>query len=161
MTLLETYTYEFMALHWPCSAGPAPHWSQPWSLRGPGPAPNADAQGCYAIYANDSLVYIGLAAGNGAGGYVGHGIGSRLYKHVLRINWAASKSGDRCYMPLDRWKEATHIRTLGFATEFSYLAPALEMYLISCLQHDPALTNRLGRSRSNRSSKQKPLRGSF
>lgn len=156
---LREATASFMRLHWPSGAPDTPDWHGQWPLRSPGPVPNHDKQGCYAIFEAGALIYIGLAASSGTGNYVGHGIGSRLYKHVLCIDWEASAKAPRCYKPQDRWLCASHLSTIGFPEQLSYLAPALEIYLIRHFSSVAGLQNKVSRSRANNSSKPTPLRG--
>ncbi|MCT0230717.1 hypothetical protein KQ306_07615 [Synechococcus sp. CS-1324] len=145
---LKDATARFLELHWPSGVGEAaPCWVTLWSLRSPGPIPNHDKQGCYTIFEHREIVSIGLAASTGAG----RGIGSRLYKHVLCIDWEGSDYSIRYSKPEERWLSALHGTMLAFVEKFYYLAPALDVYLIRHFSSLPSLPNKVSLSTPNQS----------
>jgi|SRR5690606_19192229 len=142
--MLADLTAEFFERHWRDSFGPTPEWTSPWPANSRGPLPCADMQGCYALYKGGDLIYVGLGASRGAGLYKGHGLGHRLYKHVLRIDWTKEAiDGCRFYAPRENWSEMSHLRMIGFPADLSYLAPALELFLLKMLPADLPLRNRV------------------
>ncbi len=70
------------------------------------------------------VTYIGVgASSNGTGRYAGHGLGKRFQSY--------SKVVDGRHVPTDpRLVDAGAMITIGFKPEQSYLAYALEMFLI-------------------------------
>ena len=142
--VLFALTAEFFERHWQKSFGEIPQWCEPWSLTGQGPVPNHDRQGCYCLFAMDTPIYIGLGAARGSGLYKDHGIGKRLYSHVLRVDSSRGIfNGKGFYMPREKWRIATHLRTIGFPKSYGYLAPALESFLLARLPHELSSYNRM------------------
>ena len=132
---LKKETDEFFSLHW--NQGeigyPPPLWSLPYLFIGS--TPNHDKQGVYAFLRNDEVIYIGVGASRGSGKYVGAGIGARLHGKYLRVKEGGRSIEDlkRPYKLIDEWKEVDQIITIGFKRENSYIAYALESYLITKL----------------------------
>ena len=135
---LRKHTTSFFALHWDTKAlGSHPQWEDSFPIVSPGPYPNSNLQGCYALFADDKLWYIGVGSSRGSGKYKGEGIGTRL-KHVVAVDWRnKSHDGKRIYCVKDKWKGVTHISTIGFEPGTGYLAIALEHYLLSKLSPEP------------------------
>lgn len=127
-------THEFFQRHWQSNFGPEPIWSNLWSVTGQGPVPNGDKQGCYCLYQDTKPVYLGLGASRGSGLYREHGIGKRLYSHVLCIDTSKGVENNKgFYMPRPKWQAVTHLRTIGLPSGYGYLAPALELFLLNRL----------------------------
>lgn len=123
---LEAATRAFFALHWSTDRlGPAPTWDR-WATFLQGSVPNHEQGGCYALFSEAGLSYIGLGASRGGGLYPNHGISRRLMAHVLRSNRSVGPTFSRL---LPAWEGTTSLYTLGMG-KAEYLAPALESYLI-------------------------------
>lgn len=126
---LARATEEFFARHWAKEIlGQHPTW-QRWESFLSGSVPNYQHPGCYAIFFDGGLRYVGLGASRGGGIYKEHGISRRLMAHVIQ--------GDRSRGPTwsklrERFTDATDIYTLGLPGT-GYLAAALETYLIRSL----------------------------
>lgn len=119
-------TGDFFARHWSRELmGPPPEWHC-WETFLHGSVPNYQHGGCYALFAGDELIYIGLGASRGGGRYVAHGVSRRLMAHVIRSDKARGPFASKL---LENWAETTAIWTIGFPTG-EYLAAALETYLI-------------------------------
>ena len=82
------------------------------------------------MFSGEALTYIGLGASRGGGIYKNHGLSRRLLAHVLKI---APEGSTISYVPQERWKNCSVnlVATIGFPDEFSYMACALEDYLIA------------------------------
>ena len=120
----------FFEKHWDKSSSLQPlEWKCKWSWAGS--VPYHERAGVYALFdAADNVVYVGLGASRGGGPYKEHGISRRLLAHVIAPD---RSKGRGFYKPKDNWAEVTDIGTIGFPTKYSYLAPALEDYLIGIL----------------------------
>lgn len=135
MDLLTENTSKFFSLHWQSQElGEPPAWKK-WEPFLFGSVPNHDLGGCYALFANDKLVYVGLGVSRGGGLYPESGISRRLMSHVYCSDRAR---GPRWSRLRDKWNHVTEVRTIGFSSEIVYLAPALENYLIRAI---PDLSN--------------------
>ncbi|MDZ4097137.1 MAG: hypothetical protein U1E13_00410 [Methylophilaceae bacterium] len=142
--MLDKLTREFFERHWQKSFGPEPTWSEPWSVIGQGPVPNGDKQGCYFLYQGPNPFYLGLGVSRGSGLYREHGIGIRLYGHVLCIDASKGIQNNKgFYMPREKWKSVTHLRTIGFPSGYGYLAPSLELFLLNTLPSSFIVANTL------------------
>ncbi|MBS1156754.1 MAG: hypothetical protein H6R07_2678 [Proteobacteria bacterium] len=121
-------TGNFFDLHGGNMATPA--WDFSWD--GCGAIPNHELDGVYALLSGETLVFVGLGAGHSYGSQKKHGIRKRLLAHVLEV---APADTDVNYILEQRWRNAgvDRIATLGFPPETSYLACALEHYLIAKL----------------------------
>lgn len=124
---LVKYTNQFFDAHWKAQEQP-PEWDFSWQWKGA--VPNYQYGGVYALFRSEELIYIGLGNSRGTVRYAECGISRRLMSHVYVI---APDGSDVNYVPRERW-DKNHaaidlIATLGFS-EFSYLSPALEDYLI-------------------------------
>ncbi|MGD9303799.1 MAG: hypothetical protein PVF79_06005 [Desulfobacterales bacterium] len=100
-----------------------------------GAAPYGDRQGCYALIADNDVIYIGLGASRGWGIYKEHGIGARLSQHVM--HWDRSipaKIENRVFKPQTKWNGVSAVYTYGFPSGYGYLACSLESFLISRLE---------------------------
>lgn len=138
---LQATTSQFFELHWGTkSTWPAWDFSWNWS----GPVPNYELGGLYTLFADEALIYVGLGASRGGGIYQDRGISRRLLAHVIEI---APKGSGVSYVPRQRWREAsvTSIGTIGFPIGTTYLACALEDFLIGRLNPPK---NSLKRSRN-------------
>ena len=81
----------------------------------------------------DDVVYVGVGAGQGTARYPNSGLGQRLHWYWRRHKTEPSlPDGTSQYEPTAKWRDhgATAIMTVGFPPEYSYLAYALEQYLI-------------------------------
>ena len=140
--MLEHLTNDFFQLHWNQGLGAFPSWGPLWSVTSQGPIPSGDKQGCYALYAGNSLLYVGLGARRGSGLYKQHGIGARLCSHVLIVDWNKQPAdGKRFYKQREKWPDVTHLRTIGFPSGTGYLAAALEGFLLKNLDEVPAFNS--------------------
>src|SRR5690606_1694229 len=84
MQELMAATGSFFDLHWNTTAiGVPPVW-EPWATFLEGSVPNYQYGGCYALFVESELVYIGVGVSRGGGLYPQHGISRRLMAHVLR-----------------------------------------------------------------------------
>ena len=115
-------TDNFFQLHWnrmKISMEP-PKWSIPWQFSGS--IANGDMAGCYALFSNEKLLYIGVAE---------RGLGSRTnsYTRVLKTQ---SSIQERSYVAEASWqaRDLTHLHTIAFPVEYWYLSAALEKFLI-------------------------------
>ncbi len=126
---LETVTNQFFELHWPKDLV-WPKWNFDWKWIGA--IPNYELAGVYALFADERLSYLGLGASRGGGIYVDRGVSRRLLAHVMR---RAPDGADVGYVLRDRWQcsGVNLIATIGFPSNLSYLACALEDYLIGKL----------------------------
>lgn len=129
---IDEATELFFSRHWVRSAigSEPPRWVE-WKSFLFGPVPNHDKAGCYALFRNTELVYVGLGASKGSGIYTEHGLATRLMKNVLCKDW--SKEGDWAKLN-PKWDYITSLRTIGFAADTSYLAASLESFLIRQLR---------------------------
>lgn len=124
------YSNVFFEKHWDKSSPlQAPEWKCNWQWVGS--VPYHDMAGVYALFeAAGNLVYVGLGASRGGGIYNEHGISRRLLAHVIAPD---PSKGRGFYKPKDKFADVTNIGAIGFPSEYSYLAPALEDYLIGML----------------------------
>lgn len=124
---LQKETESFFNHYWNKINGTKPVWSEPWEFDGT--IPNNDKRGCYALFNNDEVIYIGVGLGKSFGTYHGSGLGDRLKRY-----WKVNKANTgKQYEPTDDWLEVTSIITIGFIEQHYPLAAALEIYLISKL----------------------------
>ena len=122
---LKQATKEFFDRYWNPQNGDPPEWGEYWYFDGT--IPNHDKRGCYALYAGDEIIYIGVGKGKSSGIYIGSGLGARLNSY-----WEINKdefSGNQ-YKPTADWNKVTSIQTIGFEEEYYHLAAALEVFLI-------------------------------
>lgn len=97
-------------------------WSEPWLFHGE--IPNAEKNGgCYALFVQEELVYIGIGIGKNSG------LTSKVSKHWVLNNG----NPEQRYKPSNQFPDITSIMTIGF-NEHCFLASALETYLIEILQ---------------------------
>ncbi|MBP2667671.1 MAG: hypothetical protein H6Q76_2651 [Firmicutes bacterium] len=126
---LVANTAQFFTLHWGVCSD-IPQWDFSWQWCNA--VPNYQLGGVYALFSGDTLQYVGLGSSVGGGIYKDHGISRRLLAHVLK---SAPADASVSYEAQDRWKalQVDLVATIGFPTEYSYLASALEDYLIGRL----------------------------
>ncbi len=121
---LKETTERFFSLYWNIEDTEYPMWSNHWYFKGT--IPKNDKRGCYALYKNDEVIYIGVGIGKSFGKYSGSGLGDRLKRY-----WRINKTGiGNQYLPSDNWPEVTSISTICFDEKHYPLAAALEIYLI-------------------------------
>lgn len=126
---LEAATSAFFSLHWNTTVSGVPPAWEPWTTFLEGSVPNYQYGGCYALFSESELVYVGVGASRGGGLYPQHGISRRLMAHVLRSDRANGPNRSKL---LDSWADTTALWTIGFRS-CDYLAPALESFLIRSL----------------------------
>lgn len=123
---LKTLTAEFFEKHWninTLNVNP-PSWSDEYRFSGS--LPNYDKQGVYAFAKGNIITYIGVATSKGGGKYRGHGLGKRFQAYSRVVNDAHTPTDQRLI-------DAGAMLTIGFEQEHSYLANALELFLIGRL----------------------------
>ena len=121
---LKAATSDFFKLFWSINNIEPPAWSSHWLFDGT--IPNHDKRGCYALFEDEKIIYIGFAIGKSNQKYQGHGLGDRLKNY-----WKVDKEKKmKQYKPRDNWKEVTSIMTIGFDKDYYFIAAALEIYLI-------------------------------
>ncbi|MEK6783352.1 MAG: hypothetical protein AABY93_16745 [Bacteroidota bacterium] len=125
---LRQATKEFFRCYWSIDNGEQPEWSHHWNFNGS--IPNNNKRGCYVLFRNKDVVYVGIGIGKGTGMYQGCGLGFRLKKY-----WAVNRDKDKNtkYKPTSNWTELTSVMTIGFEEKHYPLAAALEIYLINKL----------------------------
>ena len=123
---IQKHTAEFFRRHWPSTEEKqAPIWSERWDFVGT--IPNFDKAGCYALFADEELIYVGVSEDT---------IAIRTNNYTRMAPGARSIDvTKRPYVPTAYWavRKLNGIRTIGLPEEYRYLAPALESYLIACL----------------------------
>ena len=96
-------------------------WSEPWYFNGELPN-NEKGGGCYALFVDNELVYIGKGIGKNSG----------LASKVSKL-WVLNNGNlEQKYKPSKEFPDITSIMTIGFDTH-NFLAAALEIYLIETL----------------------------
>lgn len=103
-----------------------PHWKN-WDEFLFGSVPNYELGGCYALFSESGLQYVGLGASKGNVLYPEHGISRRLMAHVLKSDRPRGKQWSQLR---ESWSSVTSILTIGFSNDYSYMAAALETFLI-------------------------------
>lgn len=129
---LEEATNTFFRKHWSVGemSSKPPEWKV-WQEFLFGSVPNHNVGGCYALFAECKLLYVGLGVSKGSAPYPNHGISRRLMAHVL----ASDRQRGTSWSKLKHsWNIVTAIHTIGFPNEVGYLAAALESFLISELK---------------------------
>jgi len=125
---LKQKTKDFFRHYWHSDNGQPPKWSKHWDFNGS--IPNNEKRGCYALFHDREVVYIGVGISKGTEIYPDCGLGFRLaeYYEVNKDSDAKTK-----YKPSKNWTDLTSIMTIGFEKEHYPLAAALEIYLINKL----------------------------
>lgn len=123
---LRKTTKEFFENYWSHNNGAPPEWSNHWYFNDS--IPNNEKRGCYALFKESEIIYIGVGIGKGTGIYQGCGLGFRLKKY-WEVN--KDKTVNKKYRPTENWKELTSIITIGFEENHYSSAAALEVYLIN------------------------------
>lgn len=149
---LRTRTRTFFKRHWNDELHSQPDW-QVWELSSPLPEGelghwhSKNMGGCYAVFAGDKLVYVGLALTPGWNPKEGQrqkGILDRLKRHVIERSGQVD-SYNLKETTRSRWDlsdlvkypvETIQIHVIAFPERYRYLAAALETFLI----WDPKLT---------------------
>lgn len=123
---LDELTNSFMESHWNrlVHENP-PYWSDFWNFTGP--IPNGSYKGCYALYSETELIYVGVAIDAAIN------VRTASYTNVAANGY---NNLNRPYKPIKEWElnGLKAIRTIGFPDFQWYLAAALEKYLISELK---------------------------
>lgn len=123
---IQKHTAEFFRRHiQSIEENQLPTWSERWNFIGT--IPNYDRSGCYALFSDDVLLYVGVSEdtiANRTNNYTRMAPGARSIDVTIRP-----------YVPTAYWAERgmNGIRTIGLPNEYFYLAPALESYLIANL----------------------------
>ena len=132
---LRQVTTVFFGSYWSIENEKPPEWSDHWDFNSS--IPNHDKKGCYVLFKNEEVIYIGSAIGKNfgkykiiKGAYFGGGLGARL-KRYWQLNHDTVYNTR--YRPSNDWLELTSIMTIGFEEKHYPLAAALEIYLISKL----------------------------
>ena len=125
---LHKATDEFFNLYWKNSLGEPPSWSDHWDFNSS--LPNNNRRGCYALFKNEKILYIGVGIGKSFGSYIGSGLGDRL-KNYWKVNKSVNPKTK--YIQRSGWEELTSIMTIGFNEDHYPLAAALEVYLINSI----------------------------
>jgi hypothetical protein len=123
---LNKQSTEFFMKHWPVDLGEKPTWKR-WEPFLSCPIVNYNYGGCYALFEGEHLVYVGVGISKGGSANPKPGISQRLSSHVYRKD---NEKDGNWHKLIDQWNALTCIYTIGFPTEFEYLAPALECFLI-------------------------------
>ena len=118
----------FFTRHWSEEIS-APIWDFSWRFQGA--IPNYLLGGVYALLRGEEVVYLGLGISKGGGIYKDRGISRSLQSHVYKRD--DTPTG---YTLKPHWRDKgiTTVATLGFDQDRSYLAPALENFLINSLR---------------------------
>lgn len=128
---LENLTNTFFCRHWSDYKLAKPQWSR-WDLQGIPPQHNSG--GCYAVFSNQTLLYVGVAITKGRSIKADRprvGLYNRLRRHVIK----PESRGSKVHIGMaDRWNSITHIELIAFPEEYRYLAAALEIYIIDLLR---------------------------
>ena len=122
---LKSQTKLFFTQHWNEDhiREDHPEWSHLYIFNGS--LPNYDKQGVYAFVKDGEITYIGVgASSNGTGLYAGHGLGKRFQSYSRVIDGKHTPTDERLI-------DAGSMMTIGFTPKTSYLAYALEMFLIA------------------------------
>lgn len=128
---LQNETTIFFNKHWGSTDTP-PMWTV-WQNFLSASVPNYDKGGCYALFEGNSLVYVGVGISLGSGLYIQHGISRRMMSHV----YCSNKSKGKNQLKLTGiWtqRNITSCATIGFDADITYLAAALEVFLIRKLR---------------------------
>jgi hypothetical protein len=96
-------------------------WSEQWYFYGE--LPNKDkAGGCYALFEQDTIMYIGIGIGKNSG------LASKVSKFWKMVDGIPQQH----YKPSNQFPSMTSIMTIGFEHHV-FLAAALQIYLIEQL----------------------------
>ncbi|MGO5000539.1 hypothetical protein [Oceanisphaera sp. W20_SRM_FM3] len=129
---VKEFTDSFFEKHWSSHLPTRPEWNDVWAFIGG--LPGGDTQGVYLLMSeNEEVLYIGVGASKVGGRYSGHGIGSRVSEYHRMAEGQRSVSLEqRKYIPKGDWAERglAKIVTIGFTSEYAYMAYALEAFLI-------------------------------
>lgn len=126
-------TEEFFHKHWNDEKN-YPAWKNRWDWSSSVPYHNK--AGVYALFDESGrLLYIGLGASVRSVKYQEHGVSRRLLSHVIKKD----PTKKRTYAPRKKWASVSGIGAIGFDYSDSYLAAALEVFLIRQLK--PPMNN--------------------
>lgn len=119
-------TDTFFSRHWAEDLGARPTWSDTWDLKGS--MPYHTLGGVYCLLSYGRVVYVGVGVSRGVR-YPEFGLSKRVANHVVR---KAKMQTGKVYEIRDIWLErkVDEIVAIGFPSDFTYLALALEDYLI-------------------------------
>ncbi|WP_114767057.1 hypothetical protein [Vibrio rhodolitus] len=118
-------TNSFFDCHWSVNE-PIPKWQGEWDWKSS--VPYHDKGGVYALFdSSGQVIYVGVGISKGCAVYKEHGISRRLLAHVITTD---KSKGRGYYKPKAKWSEAHQLAAVGFPEKYSYLALALEDYLI-------------------------------
>lgn len=129
-------TEDFFKLHWDeIQLGTPPIWSEAFSdfIR----MPNYLKAGVYAFLKDKEVTYIGVGASKGGGIYPDRGL-SRRFQSYVKVD----KESKKPYIVDQRLKDSGTVVTIGFESQYAYLAYGLEAFLISRLN---PIHNKIGR----------------
>jgi hypothetical protein len=114
-------------MYWKPQFSHQPKWSDHWRFEDGDGIPNQARRGCYSLFKNDEIIYIGVGIGKSTERYSGAGLGDRLKRY-----WKVDRSHNpkTKYTTRSNWKQVTSIVTIGFDDNHYHLATALEIYLI-------------------------------
>lgn len=121
-------TDTFFSRHWAEDLGAWPTWNDTWDLKGS--MPYHTLGGVYCLLSYGRVVYVGVGVSRGGIKYPGgFGLSRRVANHVVR---RAKIQTGKVYEIRSIWLErkVDEIVAIGFPSDFSYLALALEDYLI-------------------------------
>jgi hypothetical protein len=121
MNQIEELTRDFFSKHWDkATHHPEPKWKKGWNWEGSVPYHNLG--GVYALLGgNSEILYIGVATAKG------RSLAKRICSHVIRPD---KKRGNGFYQPKPKWTAVNSISAVGLPKDYTYLAAALEVYLI-------------------------------
>lgn len=118
---LRSATEDFFSLFINCDNAEYSQWSDRWYFRGELPNKGKPG-GCYALFENDTLIYIGIGIGKNSG------LSSKVSKFWKMVHGSLEQH----YKPSHQFPAITSIMTIGFENHI-FLAAALEVYLIEKL----------------------------
>jgi hypothetical protein len=126
---IKLATNKFFELHWASQElGDQPQWSDEYNLVGT--IPNNELPGCYCLMVNTKVVYIGSSVRKSDGTYEHSGIGARSNDYLQWDKSTTRGSEKTRYTPRPPHSDVTSMYTIGFPTQNSHMAVALEAFLL-------------------------------